>query len=209
MDWSIDFPIIDFHRLFRSWLKNRWYPFQKFSIGQVTLLPMAIVHKSTKSVLLKYMALYQVEPIGLRLSAPFFKRCKPLARARGQTYTSWRLLLAAAVFAIFPSFIDFLTIRVVGIIQRILIVIREYFLRFGRYRDKQKMSLNIKTFLTLLLLRWGLFCTSRIEKYRQKAEIVARAFGAYEVKVTKKFSQKEIDRKFREEYQQTQRKNIE
>ena len=35
----------------------------------------------------------------------------------------------------------------------------------------------------------------------KKAELVARAFGAYELKVPKKFSQEEIDRKLKEEYQ--------
>lgn len=36
----------------------------------------------------------------------------------------------------------------------------------------------------------------------KKAELVARAFGAYELKAPKKFSQEEIDRKLKEEYQQ-------
>nr|XP_058953753.1 uncharacterized protein LOC131781114 [Pocillopora verrucosa] len=41
----------------------------------------------------------------------------------------------------------------------------------------------------------------------KKAELVARAFGAYELKAPKKFSQEEIDRKLKEEYQQRLRKH--
>ena len=41
----------------------------------------------------------------------------------------------------------------------------------------------------------------------KKAELVARAFGAYELKAPKKFSQEEIDRKLKEEYQQRLKKH--
>ena len=41
----------------------------------------------------------------------------------------------------------------------------------------------------------------------KKAELVARAFGAYELKAPKKFSQEEIDKKIKEEYQQRLKKH--
>ena len=72
------------------------------------------------------------------------KGAKPLGRARGQTYSAARK--QAVLCLLLPSFIDFLTLRGFDIIQKVLLAILEHFLRFCRCRDKQKKSLNIKTF---------------------------------------------------------------
>ena len=79
------------------------------------------------------------------------------------------IVACCSVFAIFPSFIDFLTLRVFDIIQKILfVIIPEHFLRLGRCRDKHKESLNMKTFGTYSDFAEGCFSTSRIETDRQK-----------------------------------------
>ena len=55
---------------------------------------------------------------------------------------------------------------------------------------------------TLTSLR-DFLAVRRLKQTGKKAELVAKAFGAYELKVPKKFSQEEIDRKLKEEYQQS------
>ena len=75
-------------------------------------------------------------------------------------------------------------------------------LRFGRWRDKQtEKSLNIKTFFNWILtsLR-DLLALQELKQTGKNAELVARAFGTYELKAPKKFSQEEIDKKLKEEY---------
>ena len=66
------------------------------------------------------------------------------------------------------------------------------------YQDFFNFTLtSLRDFLALR----GLKQTGKI------AEHVARAFGAYELKVPKKFSQEEIDRKLKEEYRQRLKKH--
>ena len=55
---------------------------------------------------------------------------------------------------------------------------------------------------TLTSLR-DFLAVRRLKQTGKKAGLVAKAFGAYELKVPKKFSQEEIDRKLKEEYQQS------
>ena len=62
----------------------------------------------------------------------------------GQTYSA--VPKQAVLCLLLPSFIDFLTLRGFDIIQKVLLAILKHFLRFCRCRDKQKKSLNIKTF---------------------------------------------------------------
>ena len=77
-------------------------------------------------------------------------------------------------------------------------------LRFGRWRDKQtEKSLNIKTFFfnwILTSLR-DLLALQELKQTGKNAELVERAFGTYDLKAPKKFSQEEIDKKLKEEYQ--------
>ena len=53
---------------------------------------------------------------------------------------------------------------------------REYFLRFGRCRDKRKKSLNIKTFLTLneFLVSKETVVLRRWERSKQKFGFIKR-----------------------------------
>ena len=54
---------------------------------------------------------------------------------------------------------------------------------------------------TLTSLR-GLLALRGLKQTGKKVELAARAFGAYELKASKKFAQDEIDRKLKEKYQQ-------
>lgn len=55
---------------------------------------------------------------------------------------------------------------------------------------------------------WKDFLAPRgLKQTSKKAELVASAFGAYELKAPKKFSQEEIDKKLKEEYQQSLEKH--
>ena len=70
-------------------------------------------------------------------------------------------------------------------------------------------KLEYQDFLNFTLTSPGDFLAPKgLKQTGKKAEVVARAFGAYELKVPKKFSQEENDRKLKEEYQQ-RLKNIE
>ena len=62
--------------------------------------------------------------------------------------------------------------------------------------------MNIKTFFnwTLTSLR-DLLAFQELKQTGKNARLVARAFGSYKLKVPKKFSQEEIDKKLKEEYQ--------
>ena len=65
------------------------------------------------------------------------------------------------------------------------------------YQDVLNFTLtSLRDFLALMGLK----------KTGKKGELVARAFGAYELKKPKKFSQEEIDRKLKEEYRQRLKK---
>ena len=61
--------------------------------------------------------------------------------------------------------------------------------------------MNIKTFFNWILtsLR-DLLALQELKQTGKNAELVARAFGTYELKAPKKFSQEEIDKKLKEEY---------
>ena len=61
-------------------------------------------------------------------------------------------------------------------------------------------KLEYQDFLNFTLTSLRDFLALRgLKQTGKKAELVARAFGAYELKVPKKFSQEEIDRKLKEE----------
>ena len=66
---------------------------------------------------------------------------------------------------------------------------------------EEKLEYNDFLNFTPTLLR-DFVALRGLKQTGKKAELVARAFGAYELKVPKKFSQEEIDRKLKEEYQQ-------
>ena len=63
-------------------------------------------------------------------------------------------------------------------------------------------KLEYQDFLNFTLTSLRDFLALRgLKQTGKRAELAATAFGAYELKVPKKFSQEEIDRKLKEEYQ--------
>ena len=68
--------------------------------------------------------------------------------------------------------------------------------------SRLRKAFNIKTFFNLILtsLR-DLLALQELKQTGKNTELLARAFGTYELKAPKKFSQEEIDKKLKEEYQ--------
>ena len=93
------------------------------------------------------------------------------------------------------------------IIQKVLLAILEHFSTFLPMPRQAEEKLEYQDFLNWTLTPLKDFLALQgLKQTGKKAELVASAFGAYELKAPKKFSQEDIDRKLKE-YQQRLKKH--